>query len=82
MREQRWWPVALIGLMQIGCKSTDEAIMEATTEFAEMYARDIHALEKRIHGFHTTKTDEPTLELEKRFIHLWLQLLDAEIMKR
>lgn len=63
-------------------KATDDAVTEATTEFAELYARDIHALEERIHGFHTTRTDEPTLDLEKRFIHLWLQLLDAEIMKR
>ena len=63
-------------------KATDAAVTEATTEFAELYARDIFALERKIHGFHTTRTDEPTLEIEKRFIHLWLQLLDAEIMRR
>ncbi len=62
-------------------RSTDEAITEATMEFFELYAKDIHSLEKRIHDFNTTTTDEPTLELEKRFIHLWLKLLDAEIMK-
>lgn len=62
--------------------ATDAAVTEATAEFAGLFAKDVHALEQRIHGFHTTKTDEPTLELEKRFIHLWLQLLDTEIMKR
>ena len=61
---------------------TDQAVTEATRDFGELFAKDILAVEERIHGFNKARSDEPTLELEKRFIHLWLQLLDAEIMKR
>lgn len=61
---------------------TEDSVSTTINDFAVLFATDIRKLETKIHAFNTAPTDEPTVELEKRFIHLWLQLLDAEIMKK
>lgn len=63
-------------------RMTEDSVSTSMNDFSELFAADIYKLETQIRAFNTMRTDEPTVELEKRFIHLWLQLLDAEIMKR
>lgn len=59
----------------------DEAVGKAILHFDSLFTKDVDRLQKVILSFNVTDTNEPTVELHKRFIHLWLQLLDQEIME-
>ena len=57
------------------------AILEAVTVFDRRFSEDVDALAQTLIEFDDSESEETTVELQKRFIHLWLQLVDAEIMK-
>lgn len=62
-------------------RTTERAITGAITDFDERFSADAMALEVAIADFDVSDTDEPTVELQKRFIRSWLSLLDKEIQK-
>ena len=59
----------------------EEAVGKAIAHFDALFTKDVERLHKVILSFNVTDTHEPTVDLHKRFIHLWLQLLDQEIME-
>jgi hypothetical protein len=59
--------------------TTDEAMTAAIVNFQDRFSVDVADLRATV--FNVPETDVPTMELQKRFIRLWLQLLDEEIMK-
>ena len=60
---------------------TEDALMTALSDFDTRFSRQADRLQETIFDFSVEDTGESTIELQKRFIHLWLQLLDREIMK-
>ncbi len=60
---------------------TETAMTNALADFSERFSVDVAALADTIVTFTDADPEETTLELQKRFIHLWLKLLDIEIMK-
>ena len=60
---------------------TDTASTQAIEEFHQRFSRDAAGLQRAILDFDVPDPDESTVDLQKKFIHLWLQLLDEEIMK-
>lgn len=60
---------------------TDEAVLAAINDFDTRFSKDVLALEDVILNFDVRDTDEPTVELQKRFLRSWLRLLDEEIKK-
>ena len=60
---------------------TEDAVKEAVTGFDQRFSKDVKDLERLILDFNDSESKESTLDLQKKFIHLWLQLVDTEIMK-
>lgn len=58
---------------------TEKAVISAAAEFHELFARDIERVRVRLLEFDLGDTEETTVDLQKRFLRLWLQLLDEEI---
>lgn len=62
-------------------RTTERAVVESITDFEQRFSADAEALEVVIAGFDVSDNDEPTVELQKRFVRSWLHLLDEEIQK-
>ena len=60
-------------------RTTDRAVTEAIVECDQRFASDAEALQDDVVAFDVSDTDEPTVELQKRFMRSWLHLLDREI---
>jgi hypothetical protein len=58
---------------------TEEAVITTAAEFHTLFSRDIERVQERLLDFDLADTDETTVDLQKRFLRLWLQLLDEEI---
>ena len=58
---------------------TEEAVISTAAEFHTLFARDIERVQERLLNFDLADTDETTVDLQKKFLRLWLQLLDEEI---
>ena len=58
---------------------TDHAALSAIHHFQERFSPDTENLQRTI--FQVPESNESTVDLQKRFIRLWLQLLDEEISK-
>jgi hypothetical protein len=60
---------------------THDAVYGAIKEFEGRFGKDADALQNVVLDFKPKQTDETTVDLQKKFIRLWLQLLDEEITK-
>jgi hypothetical protein len=60
-------------------RTTERSIVAAIADFDERFSADADALALVVADFDVSDSDEPTVELQKRFIRSWLQLLDEEI---
>ncbi len=60
---------------------TEDAVTGAVTDFDQRFSKDVQDLEQTILAFNKTESEDSTLELQKKFLHLWLELIDMEIMK-
>jgi len=60
---------------------THDAVSGALEQFHTRFSKDTDELQNIVLDFKPPQTDENTVDLQKKFIHLWLQLLDEEIMK-
>lgn len=60
---------------------TDNSVACAIDEFRTRFSRDADVFQRTIQDLNVADTDELTIDLQKKFIRLWLQLLDEEIMK-
>lgn len=60
---------------------TKNSVTKALAGFEELFAKDVAELRLGVDRFAVEDKGETTVELQKRFISLWLQLLDEEIKK-
>jgi len=60
---------------------TQDALADALVEFDKRFRGEVDELMEMIARSDLGYTDEPTHELQKRFLHLWLVLIDEELMK-
>ena len=60
---------------------TEAALLRALTDFDDHFSKDAREFQEDILSFDLRDTDESTPDLQKKFIRLWLKLLDAEIAK-
>jgi len=60
---------------------THDAVFSAIKGFEARFAKDADDLQNVVLDFKPRQTDETTVDLQKKFIRLWLQLLDEEITK-
>ena len=60
---------------------TENALINALASFEGRFARDVDDVRDSILKMDVSDTNETTEELQKKFIHLWLQVLDREIME-
>lgn len=59
----------------------DQALTKSLLDFDSLFTKDVNALQEVLLKFDVTDTNETTVDLQKKFLHLWLQLLDQEIMQ-
>jgi len=59
----------------------DATLHEALLTFDKSFSKDVGALQRTVLKFDVSDTNESTVDLQKKFLRLWLQLLDQEIMK-
>jgi hypothetical protein len=60
---------------------TESAVVGAITDFDQRFAKDVDHVRDCLAKFTIAESTEPSVELQKRFISLWLQMLDQEIQK-
>ncbi len=60
-------------------KETHDAVVSAVQEFDKLFSKDIEESRALLLKFDIKDTDESQVDLQKKFIRLWLQLLDLEI---
>lgn len=59
----------------------EKALEESLLEFDRMFSKDVQRLQDVVFSFDVKDGDESTVDLQKRFLRLWLQLLDQEITR-
>jgi len=59
----------------------DTALAKAILNFDRLFSKDVTSLQEALLKFEVTDSHETRVDLEKKFLHLWLQLLDQEIME-
>jgi hypothetical protein len=59
----------------------DGSLQKALDGFNALFARDMRRVQHALLQFEFPPSSVPTVELQKKFLHLWLQLLDQEIMQ-
>lgn len=59
--------------------STDRSLAGAVAHFEQLFTKDVSDFQATLYD--VPRTNEPLVELQKRFIRLWIQLLDEEITK-
>ncbi len=60
---------------------TDNSVACSIDEFRTRFSKDADAFQRTLQDLNVADSDELTIDLQKKFIRLWLQLLDEEIMK-
>jgi hypothetical protein len=60
---------------------TETAFANTMTRMQAKYSQDIDKLRKTIATLDLPKSPETTAALQKQFVHLWLQIVDEELMK-
>jgi len=59
---------------------SENALVKALGNFDAKFSRDIDKLQSALMKFDLNDSSDSTVDLQKKFLHLWLQLLDQEIM--
>jgi len=59
----------------------DQALEKVLLNFDKQFSGDVARLQEEIFRFDVSDKGETPVDLQKKFLHLWLQLLDQEIMK-
>ena len=59
----------------------DQALEKVLLHFDRQFAGDVAQLQEEIFRFDVSDKGETPIDLQKKFLHLWLQLLDQEIMR-
>ncbi|MGQ9589670.1 MAG: hypothetical protein ACUVYA_05165 [Planctomycetota bacterium] len=59
----------------------DQALEQSLLDFDRMFSKDVSRLQDAILTFDVKDGEESTVDLQKKFLRLWLQLLDQEIMR-
>ena len=59
----------------------EAAVVSAVANFHDQFGQHVDDVRKSLLKFDLRDTGETRVDLQKRFIHLWLQLLDQEIME-
>ena len=59
----------------------EQAVAEAIASFENLVSKDVDNVKETLLKFDVSDGDESTVDLQKKFIHLWLKLLDQEIME-
>jgi hypothetical protein len=59
--------------------SLDRSMAGVLQEFLDRYGKDVKSIEEKLLKFDLSDSTETGLDLQKKFIHLWLQLLEEEI---
>ena len=59
----------------------DRVTGTALHDFDTLFVKDVNRLQDVIFKFDVSDKEISTVDLQKKFLHLWLQLLDQEIMK-
>lgn len=67
-------------LGQVFRASTEDAVLAAVTDFNSRFSKDLDEVKKTLFKFDVKDPNEDTVELQKKFLRLWLRLLDQEIM--
>ena len=62
-------------------KSSEDTVSHALVSFDRRFAGEVSELQDIVMSFDVSDTDEPTVDLQKRFLRCWLHLLDKEIEK-
>ena len=57
------------------------AVTNSLERFDSLYSRDLKRVEGTLLKFDVSDSTESPRDLQKKFIHLWLQLLDQEVME-
>lgn len=60
---------------------TEDAIADALADFKDRFSVDLAKVSRSVDNFAAQDTGVPTIELQKRFLSLWLKQLDQEIQK-
>ncbi|HEX6810049.1 MAG TPA: hypothetical protein VF384_00375 [Planctomycetota bacterium] len=60
---------------------TQDAVLASIGDFEDRFSKDVVKVQDCLARFNAAESTEPTVELQKRFISLWLRMLDAEIQK-
>ncbi len=58
---------------------TSNALLDVFSTFQERFNKDIKDIESCLVEFDVSDTGEDTTDLQKKFIHLWLRVLDQEL---
>lgn len=59
----------------------ENALATSISRFEKRFAKDVDLVRETLLRFDISDTEESTVDLQKKFIHLWLQVLDQEIME-
>lgn len=59
---------------------TENALANSVVSFERKFSKDVDAVKEALFKMDVTDTGESTVDLQKKFIHLWLQVLDQEVM--
>jgi len=62
-------------------RTTKEAVSDAIGGFQEKYTKEINEVQDHLESYAVADSNLSNFELQKRFLSLWLQLLDTEIQK-
>lgn len=62
-------------------RATDASVSRSLAHFDQCFSGDVGDLQQVVMSFDVSDSDEPTVELQKRFLRGWLRLLDAEVAK-
>lgn len=59
----------------------EQTLANSIYNFEQQFTKDVHRLQATVFQFDVADADQSTADLQKQFVHLWLQLLDQEVME-
>ena len=60
---------------------TEDALAASVVSFERKFSKDVTNVREALFRMDVSDTGESTVDLQKKFIHLWLQVLDQEMME-
>lgn len=62
-------------------KTLEKAVLDAALTFQNRFDEDVQSFVDTVSGFQVENPDQDPSELKRKFIRLWLRLLDQEVQK-